>query len=84
MTVHELIALLGTYPDDLRVVVNGYEDGFDDLSPDSLKLVEIALNIGTESYVGEHGHWFPEIHGTREKQEDIEVVKALALWRSSF
>ena len=37
MTVNELIELLATYPGDLRVVVNGYEDGFDDLkSPDRL------------------------------------------------
>lgn len=81
MTVRELINLLVAYPDDLRVVVNGYEDGFDDLSRDSLKLVEIVLNTGTESYVGEHGDWFPEIHG---KQPDIEVAKALVLQRSSF
>lgn len=81
MTVRELINLLATYPDDLRVVVNGYEDGFDDLSRDNLKIVEIALNTGTESYVGEHGYWFPEVHG---KQKDIEVAKALVLQRSSF
>lgn len=81
MTVRELINLLATYPDDLRVVVNGYEDGFDDLSRDKMKIVEIALNVGTESYVGEHGDWFPEIHG---KQKDIEVAKALVLQRSSF
>ena len=34
MTVKELVELLGKYPDDLRVVVNGYEDGYDDLSPE--------------------------------------------------
>ena len=50
------------------MVVNGYEDGFDDLSRDSMKTVEIALNIGTESYVGEHGHWFPETHGNQETE----------------
>ena len=65
----------------MRVVVNGYEDGFDDLSRDSLKVVEIALNTGTESFVGEHGDWFPKIHG---KQKDIEVANALVLERSSF
>ncbi|MYC08253.1 MAG: hypothetical protein F4X57_13965 [Chloroflexi bacterium] len=81
MTVHELIVLLETYPDDLRVVVNGYEDGFDDLSPDSLKVVEITLNTGTESYVGEHGYWFPEVH---RRPKDIEVAEALVLQRSSF
>ena len=33
MTVSQLIELLQTHPGDLRVVVNGYEEGFDDLSP---------------------------------------------------
>ena len=33
MTVEELIRLLATFPGDLRVVVNGYEEGYDDLSP---------------------------------------------------
>lgn len=30
MTVAELIALLRQYPDDARVVVEGYEGGYDD------------------------------------------------------
>ena len=34
MTVSQLIEVLQTHPNDLRVVVNGYEDGFDDLSPE--------------------------------------------------
>ena len=34
MTIEELIQLLAQHPPDLRVVVNGYEDGFDD--PDGL------------------------------------------------
>ena len=29
MTVGQLIEVLQTHPDDLRVVVNGYEEGFD-------------------------------------------------------
>lgn len=39
MTVSELIALLQTRPGDLRVVVNGYEQGYDDLSPGQLSIV---------------------------------------------
>ena len=31
-------------PADLRVVVNGYEDGYDDLSPGQVSLVRISLN----------------------------------------
>ncbi|MDE2715781.1 MAG: hypothetical protein OXI33_02055 [Chloroflexota bacterium] len=81
MTVNELIKLLSAYPDDLRVVVNGYEDGFDDLSPDRLSIVKIALNTSTESYLGKHGYWYPEIEG---KQKGVEMVEALVLERSSF
>lgn len=33
MTVSELIETLKTSSGDLRVVVNGYEEGYDDLSP---------------------------------------------------
>ena len=31
MTVSELIETLKTRPGDLRVVVNGYDEGYDDL-----------------------------------------------------
>ena len=31
MTVKELMKFLEKYPDDLRIVVNGYEDGYDDI-----------------------------------------------------
>ena len=52
MTVDELARLLATYPPDLRVVVNGYEDGYDDLSPEQLSLVELALNTGRHQWEG--------------------------------
>lgn len=34
MTVKGLAELLEKYSNDLRIVVNGYEDGYDDISPD--------------------------------------------------
>lgn len=34
MTVSQLKEVLQTHPGVLRVVVNGYEGGFDDISPD--------------------------------------------------
>lgn len=55
MTVSQLIEVLQTHPGDLRVVVNGYEGGFDDLSPDQISLVRIALNTGVEDWQGQHG-----------------------------
>ena len=46
VTVNELIQLLADHPADLRVVVNGYEDGYDDLSPGQLRVVKISLDTG--------------------------------------
>ena len=55
MTVNDLIQLLSDHPPDLRVVVDGYEEGYDDLSPGQLRLVKISLNTGRHEYVGTHG-----------------------------
>ena len=55
MTTGELIQLLAQYPTDLRVVVNGYEDGYDDLSPEQVSSVRIALNTGKHRWEGKHG-----------------------------
>lgn len=46
----ELRELLGTYPDDLRVVVNGYEQGYDDVSPGQISVVRLALDVGVEDW----------------------------------
>ena len=80
MTVDELIQLLAKHPPDLRVVVDGYEDGYDDLSPEQLRIVKISLNTGTREYVGAHDDvcYLPE-----EKLADLEVEEALALQRTS-
>ena len=55
MTIGELIRLLETYPLDMRVVVDGYEEGYDDLSPEQISVVRILLNAGTEAWQGRHG-----------------------------
>ena len=80
MTVAELIEVLNGHPPDLRVVVNGYEDGFDDLSPDQISLVRIALNTGVEHDEGQHGYdWEPAARG----REPATIVDALVLKRVS-
>ena len=55
MTVSELIKMLRAHPGDLRVVVNGYEYGYDDLSPRQISNVRITLNTGTQEWEGRHG-----------------------------
>ena len=75
MTIDELVRLLADYPPNLRVVVNGYEDGYDDLSPKQLSLVKIALNTGKHPWEGQHG----DTDGLKAR---AEVVEALALRRT--
>lgn len=55
MTVGELIRVLEGYPDGLRVVVDGYEEGCDGLSPERISPVEICLNTGKHHWEGRHG-----------------------------
>ena len=54
MTVRELIWMLESYPHDLRVVVSGYEDDFDDITPERISVVRIQLDVGTEDWEGRH------------------------------
>ncbi len=39
MTVAGSIDLLKRYPGDMRIVVNGYEQGYDDLSPQQISVL---------------------------------------------
>ena len=55
MTVDELKELLAKYLLGLRVVVNGYWNGYDDLSPEQATPVNIALNTGKHPWEGRQG-----------------------------
>ena len=80
MSVYELIRLLEKHPPDLRVVVNGYEEGYDDLEMEHLSVVEIALNTGKHRWEGQHG----DPNGlSGSAPGDAEVVAALVLRRVS-
>lgn len=80
MNVGELIRILQTHPQDLRVVVDGYEDGYDDLSPGQLRLVKISLNAGAREWVGKHG----DADNTfQTRLVGFEIEEALALHRTS-
>ena len=80
MTVSEMIQLLRGYPAGLRVVVNGYEDGYDDLSPEQISVKRIALNTGMDHWVGQHGGPSEASAGAAEP---ATVVDALVLCRTS-
>lgn len=80
MTVQELVQLLAHHPSDLRVVVNGYEEGYDDLSPEQLSVVDMSLNTGTHDWEGKHGD---ADCLSKNATADAEIVKALVLRRAS-
>ena len=58
MTVNELIAELRKQPPENRVVVSGYEDGYDDIS--RLKTVSIVPKPNTKEW---EGRWQDEDSG---------------------
>ncbi len=80
MTVSELIELLQEYPTSLRVVVNGYEEGYDDLSPEQISIAKISLNTGTHDWEGQHGDPRRQME---ETPDGVKVVEALVLRRVS-
>lgn len=81
MTVKELMELLNKYPDDLRVVVNGYEDGYDDISPERIFTRKIQLDAGTHDWEGQHNVPLYENEATTD---NAEIVDALVFRRASY
>ncbi len=80
MLVGELVELLQEFPAGLRVVVNGYENGYDDLTPERISIAKICLNTGKHEWDGRHGDpRFLE----QKKLDGAEVDEALVLRRTS-
>ena len=50
----ELIDILKTYPPDMRVMVDGYENGFDDLVPNLVKAKDVRLDVSEYWWDGSH------------------------------
>ena len=73
MNVQELIELLRTHPADLRIVVDGYEDGYDDLSLEQVSLVRIALNTGKHDWEGKHGDPDGPTEGAHDYTDTVEA-----------
>ena len=80
MTVEELIRLLKDHPPDLRVVAQDYEDGFDDVSAERVKMVRIQLDRGTESWEGRRQEFSPQ---KEDAPTSDDAVSAHALLRAS-
>ena len=80
MTAKELIEFLEGYPPDLRVVVQGYENGFDDVSSERTKVVRIQLDCGTENWEGQHQEILPQ---EEDASTADDAVSTLVLMRAS-
>ena len=80
MTVRELIRLLASHPADMRIVVNGYECGYDDLSSEQISVAHISLNTGKQDWEGCHGDVDDKPNSL---VDNSPVVEALVLRRVS-
>ena len=67
MTVQQLIQHLQSLPPDTKIVVRGYEDGYNDIL--KLKPVKIKLN--------ENAHWY---EGEYKDCEDADTINAVDLF----
>ncbi len=76
MNVKELIEVLGEYPAEMRVVVQGYEDGYDDVKSGCVKQRQVKLNAGKEDWVGDHMD-FDLAYDLKEDGDVIEAVVAI-------
>ena len=81
MTVKELMEYLQKYPDDLRVVVNGYEDGYDDIASERIFTRKIQLDAGTHDWEGKHGD---PPYETETTTDDAGIVDALVFHRVPY
>lgn len=54
MTVSEFIEVLKTYPPDAVCAVDGYEGGFDLLTPELIFMQKIQRSEVQETYMGEY------------------------------
>lgn len=54
MIVSELVTKLQQLPQELRVVVDGYEGGYGDIEKEDVSEVFLKLNQNTQWYYGAH------------------------------
>lgn len=52
MTIQQLLQLLAQYPPHTRVVVSGYEGGYNDIT--ALKTIHMTPDVHRKWYMGQH------------------------------
>jgi hypothetical protein len=81
MTVRELIDFLAALDPDLSVFVDGYEGGMTIPKP---RTVDVALNVNTSSYCGEHEEVGSEWERKNREETGAEIGKGLLLGREEI
>ena len=76
MNVGQLIERLKNYPQDLHVVVAGYEGGYNDV--DQFEKIKIVLDYNSEWYYGKHED-VSSIYGADAEQCKANAVEALRI-----
>jgi hypothetical protein len=66
MKVKTLIALLSKHDPEARVLVDGYECGYDDLHAKRIRPVRVVLNVYRQDYAGPHETLKPGERGGRK------------------
>jgi len=77
MTVKQLIKALSQIQDqDIRVMVRGYEGGYNDINVDTPTIQYMALNVNDEWYYGDH----EKVEDIMEQDKDrYHIIKAIVL-----
>ena len=76
MNVNQLIKRLQMYPPDLRVVVRGYEGGYNDV--DTFENLKIVLDYHSAWYYGKHED-VDSLYGNNAEKLKTTAVDALHL-----
>jgi len=77
MTVKQLIQALSKIEDqEVRVMVSGYEGGYNDIMNINPAPIDIALDVNEQWYYGSHEK-AEDID--RDKVKDYQIVKAIIL-----
>lgn len=72
MKVRELIDVLKNHDPEMRVVVRGYEAGYDDVG--RTIEVKLCLNVHKEWYYGRHDYMCERFEGEEEHQQEVCVI----------
>ena len=78
MNLAELTAILNLHPQGLRVMVDGYESGYEDLEARLVQVKQVQLDTGDGWWAGRHQN--PEDVGTPQPG-DGPIITALVLGR---